>query len=159
MVDSMKELEEKQHTEREVFVRNCPHTEVDIEDHGTGFRKRDITLRCKRCRLNLLTYCIDGSWSYLSYVRDCVDGHPDSRPLKKEKEAAKKVVDWFMTLAKRVVVSSGQEFEFEPHEALPPRVKGKFDYYKITLSLEALEALEKSLGIRGKQDKKEVAEQ
>ena len=45
---------------------------------------RDITLRCGRCRLNLLTYIVDGSMSYLSYVRDCVDGHPDSRGDKQD---------------------------------------------------------------------------
>ncbi len=77
-MDSMKELQEKQCKEREEFVNDCPHSDVKVEDCSEGFRKRSITLRCVRCRLNLVGYVIDGDLSYLSYVRDCVNGYPKS---------------------------------------------------------------------------------
>lgn len=72
-------LKEKHRSEIEEFIKDCPHTDVIVEDRTPGFRQREITLRCARCRLNLLGYSIDGDWSYMSYVRDCVNGHPGSR--------------------------------------------------------------------------------
>ena len=78
-MDNIKELKEKHYEELEKFIKVCPHTDVSVEDNVTGFRQRTITIRCNRCRLNLLGYSIDGGQSYMSYVRDCVNGHPSSR--------------------------------------------------------------------------------
>lgn len=71
-MDSIEELKKKHEEETAQFIEDCPHPEVLIEDTSVGSRQRNITIRCKRCRLNLLTYIIDGSQSYVSYVRDCV---------------------------------------------------------------------------------------
>jgi len=79
MIDNIEDLRKKHYEETEEFINNCPHTDVLVEDHSEGFRKRSITIRCKRCRLNLAGYVIDGSQSYMSYVRPCINGHPDSR--------------------------------------------------------------------------------
>ena len=76
---TIKDLEIKHRKETQEFIDACLHTDVKVEDSSIGFRQRDITLRCGRCGLNLLTYVIDGDWSYLSYIRDCVNGHPHSR--------------------------------------------------------------------------------
>ena len=78
MNNSMSKLMEKQHREREEFIHNCPHSDIMVEDGIFGFA-RTITIRCTRCRLNLAGYTVDGNLSYMSYVRDCVNGHPDSR--------------------------------------------------------------------------------
>ena len=75
-------LEKKHRKEMERFVEDCPHTDISVEDNETGFRQRTITIRCNRCRLNLAGYTRDGNWSYMSYVRDCVNGHPHSRKSK-----------------------------------------------------------------------------
>lgn len=85
MTETLGKIKERQRGEIEYFIEHCPHTDILIEDSSSGFRQRDITIRCKRCRLNLLTYVVDNGISYLSYVRDCVDGHPDSREQKKVK--------------------------------------------------------------------------
>ncbi len=79
MVTELEEMDKRHREEMESFIIACPHNDVLVEDVTVGFRRRDITLRCSRCRLNLLTYCIDNGLSYLSYVRDCVKGHPGSR--------------------------------------------------------------------------------
>ena len=73
---TMNELEEEQRAAREDFVKYCPHIDIIVEDTHFGNR-RDITLRCSRCRENLVGYCIDGrSQSYLAYVRECVQKYP-----------------------------------------------------------------------------------
>ena len=76
---SIEELRNKHREEIEKFVEDCPHTEVKIYDKEAGFRHRKITLICERCGLNLLGFEIEGDWSYLAYVRDCVNGHPSKR--------------------------------------------------------------------------------
>jgi hypothetical protein len=78
-MESIKELEDKQREERDLFIAKCSHTKVKVIDRDTGFRHREINLICERCGLNLLGYTIDGDWSYMSYVRDCVNGHPSHR--------------------------------------------------------------------------------
>ena len=70
-------LRKKHRCEEDQFIGACPHVDVLVEDISFAFR-RSITIRCKRCRLNLLGYVVDGSQSYLSYVRDCVNGYPGS---------------------------------------------------------------------------------
>lgn len=79
----LEEMEKRHKKERQKFIDDCPHTDISVEDNVTGFRQRTITIRCGRCELNLLGYTIDGDWSYMSYVRDCVNGHPHSRKSSK----------------------------------------------------------------------------
>ena len=81
-MEELEELKKKHYNEMKQFVKDCSHTDVVVEDNAIGFRRRDITLRCQRCQLNLLGYTIDGNWSYMSYVRDCANGHPHSRTKK-----------------------------------------------------------------------------
>ena len=68
MENNIEELTKRHQNEIRQFIKDCPHLEVKIEDCTIGFGHRKITLRCSRCGLNLLTYFIDGSMSYLSYV-------------------------------------------------------------------------------------------
>ena len=75
---TIKEVLDRHIREIEEFVKACPHTDVVVEEGGFG-GERTITLRCNRCQLNLLGFSVGHSCSYLSYVRDCVNGHPDSR--------------------------------------------------------------------------------
>ncbi|KKN76936.1 hypothetical protein LCGC14_0365880 [marine sediment metagenome] len=78
-METLKEIEKRHEKEKEQFTSDCPHTEVKVCDQTIGFRHREISLICDRCRLNLLGYTIDGDMSYMSYVRDCVKGHPSNR--------------------------------------------------------------------------------
>ena len=70
--NSMEGLREIQQEERDEFARTCLHSEILIEDSPDYGQGRTITLRCARCRLNLLGYIVTGTRSYLSYVRECV---------------------------------------------------------------------------------------
>jgi hypothetical protein len=79
MSETYDEMKERHIRERNEFIANCHHTEILVEDNEPGYQQRQITLRCARCRLNLMTWNIEGEHSYLSYVRDCVNGHPDCR--------------------------------------------------------------------------------
>lgn len=81
-MDNIRQLQDKHYRELEEFIKDCPHTDVSVEDNVAGFRWRTITIRCKRCDLNLLGYEIDGSMSFMSYVRACVNGYPGSRDKK-----------------------------------------------------------------------------
>ena len=72
---NIKELREKQEKEIDKFIEECPHLDVSIEDTSFGNR-RDITIRCNRCRLNLAGYFVSRNQSYMSYVRDCVAKYP-----------------------------------------------------------------------------------
>ena len=78
-MDTIKELEKKHREEIDRFVKDCPHTDIEVLDNIVGFKHRSIVIRCKRCRLPLLGYEVDNSLSYMSFVEDCVKGHPGSR--------------------------------------------------------------------------------
>lgn len=75
---TIEELRKRHDQEIAQFVKDCPHTDVSVEDSSFG-SERAITLRCNNCKLNLLGFLVSRSYSYLSYVRDCVNGYPDSR--------------------------------------------------------------------------------
>ncbi len=78
ILKTIKELRAKHNKEIEKFITDCPHTDIAIEDANMGY-SRSITIRCKLCELNLAGYTIEGGMSYMSYVRDCVNGHPNDR--------------------------------------------------------------------------------
>ena len=73
---TMDELKARQQQEITDFINKCPHNQIVVEDTKDGFHGRDITIRCSICRLNLVGYVVDGTQSYLSYVRDCVKSYP-----------------------------------------------------------------------------------
>lgn len=75
MSDDLESIQKRQRKELEKFVDDCPHTDIVVEDYSFGSR-RDITLRCKRCRLNVAGYSIDGQHSYMAYVNEVVSKHP-----------------------------------------------------------------------------------
>ena len=75
--NTIEELRKRHDKETAQFVKDCYHTDVAVEDSTWG-GERTITIRCKRCKLNLLSYITNKSQSFLSYVRDCANGHPDS---------------------------------------------------------------------------------
>jgi hypothetical protein len=69
------ELRKKHAREINGLIDKCPHTKVMVEDHTFG-SKRDITIRCVECQLNLAGYVIDGEQSYMAYVNDCIKEYP-----------------------------------------------------------------------------------
>jgi hypothetical protein len=75
MSKTITELRAKHANEERAFIKACPHLNVCVEDHSFGSR-RDITLRCTDCLLNLAGYLIDGEQSYMAYVGDCVKSYP-----------------------------------------------------------------------------------
>jgi hypothetical protein len=73
--ESLEEVRKRHDKEIEEFIENCPHVDIVVEDYSF-YPHRDITLRCKRCGLNVVGYHIDPPQSYLGYVRDCVAKYP-----------------------------------------------------------------------------------
>ena len=74
-MNTIKDLRETQQREIDKFIQDCPHLDITVEDESFGW-ERSITIRCKRCRLNLVGYIVNKSQSYLSYVRDCIAKYP-----------------------------------------------------------------------------------